>query len=104
MESEDIQVLPHMARVGSPGQGHHAHVEGEPEDNLGDGPAVVSCDAVELGTGQRLAVGGQEREALVDEPVRGAERADVAVPAPGGVASVLDEAGPDARAPAQTVQ
>ena len=61
-------------------------------------------DAGQLGTGQRLAVGGQQREALVDQPVRGAELADVAVPAPGGVAAVLDEAGPDARRLAQAVE
>jgi hypothetical protein len=104
VEIEDIEVVPHVAGVGGPGQGHHAHVEGEPEDDLGDGPVAVSCDAGQLGTGQRLAVGGQQREALVDQPVGGAERADVAVPSPGGVAPVLDEAGPDPRLPAEAVE
>ena len=61
-------------------------------------------DPGQLGTGQRLAVGGQQREALVDQPVGGAELPDVAVPAPGGVAAVLDEAGPDARLLAQALE
>jgi hypothetical protein len=29
-----------VAGVGGAGQGNHAGVEGEPEDNLGHGPAV----------------------------------------------------------------
>ena len=34
-EVEDVEVGPHVAGVGGAGQGHHADVEGEPEDDLG---------------------------------------------------------------------
>src|SRR5262245_34729282 len=80
-EPEGIEIVLHVAGVGGPCKRHHAHLESEPEDDLGDVPAVASGDAGELRMSDRLAVCGQEREALVDEPARGAERADVAVPA-----------------------
>ena len=94
-EIEDFEVGPHVAGVGGAGQGYHAHVEGEPEDDLADGPAMTFGDAGQLGTGQHSAIGGQQREALIDQSVRGAELPNVTVPAPLGVAPVLDEAGPD---------
>ena len=33
-EIEDVEILPHVAGVGRPGQGDHADVEGEPEHDL----------------------------------------------------------------------
>ena len=69
-----------------------------------DGPAVALGDPAQVGMGQRLAIGGQQREALVDQPVGGAELPDVAIPALDGVAPVLDEAGPDARLSAQELE
>ena len=81
--------------VSGAGQGDHAHVEGEPKDDLADGPAVAISDADQLGMGQHFAIGGQEREALIEQSIRGAELPNVAVPALLGVAPVLDKAGPD---------
>src|SRR5436305_13808612 len=72
--------------------------------NLGEVPAVAPGDPGQLGAGERRAVGGQQGEALVDQPVGGAELPDAAVPAPGAVAAVLDEVRPDARAPAQELE
>ena len=37
---EDVKVGTHVAGVGGAGQGQHAHVEGEPEDDLSDGPTA----------------------------------------------------------------
>ncbi len=78
------------------GQGHPADVEGEPEDDLADGATVTCGDPDHLGASHCLAVGCQQGEALVDNAVGGAEGTDAAVPAPGGVTPVLDEARPDA--------
>src|SRR5690349_15637145 len=95
-ELEDPEVGPHVAGVGGNGQEHHANLQGEPENGLADGPAVTLGDPGQFGAGQGFAVGGQQGEALVDQPVGGEELPDATVPAPGGVAAVLDEAGSDA--------
>ena len=47
-EIEDVEVQPHVAGVGGAGQGHHADLEREPEDDLGDGPAVTRGDPGQL--------------------------------------------------------
>ena len=100
-EIEDFEIGPHVVGVGGPGQGHHADVEGEPEDDLADGPAVAFGDPGQFGAGQRLAVGGQQREALVDQPVGGAELAGRDGPSPGRRSSGSGRSGAG-RAPAGT--
>ena len=85
-----------MPGVGGASQGHHPYFEGEPEDNLADTPAVALGDPDQFGVGQNLAVGGQQGEALVGQPIGGAELPDATVPALGGVTPVLDEGGPNA--------
>src|SRR5207249_5217007 len=82
----------------------HPGVEREPKDNLSDGPAVPCRDSGQFGAAQYPPVRGQEGEALVDQSVLGAERPDAPVPAPGGVAPVLDEPGADARPVAQNLE
>src|SRR5260370_3765971 len=93
---ESLEIGPHVVGVGGAGQGRHADLKGEPENNLADGPAVAFGDPDQFGTGQRLAIGGEQREALVDQSVGGAELPDLKIPTPNGVASVLNDAGPDA--------
>lgn len=86
-----------MIGVGSPGQRQYPDIESEPEDNLADGPTVAFGDLGQFGTSHRLAVGGQQREALVNDFVGGAELPDSPIPASDSVAAVLDEARPNAR-------
>ena len=68
VEVEDLEILPHVVGVGRPRQRHHAHLEREPEDDLVDGPAVPLGDPIQLGSGRRDAVGGQQRKALIAIP------------------------------------
>src|ERR1051325_8415519 len=86
-----------MVRVGGSGQRHHADIESEPEHDLADRSAVASGDPGHYGMGQHLAIGREQREALVDQPIDSAELPDAPVPAAHGIATVLNEAGPDAR-------
>jgi hypothetical protein len=90
--------------VGVAGAGHrwHAHVEGEPEGDLADCPTMMLADASQFGTAHRLAVGGRQRQTLVDESVRYVELPNSTVPAPLGVAAILDEAGTDTRLAAES--
>jgi hypothetical protein len=60
VESEDLEVGPHVLGVGRARQRDHADVEGEPEDDLADGAAVALGDPGQLGAGQRRAVGGEQ--------------------------------------------
>ena len=39
-EIKDLQVGPHVVDVSGAGQGDHAHVEGEPKDDLADSPSI----------------------------------------------------------------
>jgi hypothetical protein len=94
-EVEDFEVGLHVADVGGAGQGYHAHVEGEPEDDLANGSSMTFRDSGQLSMSQHSAIGSQQREALIENSVRSAELTNVTVPAPLGVAPVLDEAWPD---------
>ena len=40
-EIEDIEIFAHVPGVGGPGKGHHADIDGEPENDLADGPTVA---------------------------------------------------------------
>src|SRR4051794_12668385 len=103
-EIEDFEIGPHVAGIAGASQGHHVDLKGKPEDDLADRPAVMLGDPGQLGTVQYLAVGGEERKALVDQPVGGAELPDAAIPTLGGVAAVLDEARWDACLPAEELK
>jgi len=81
MEIEDLEIFAHVAGVGGPGERHHAGVEDEAKDDLADGPAVALSDAGQCGTAHDHAVGGEKREALVNQAVGGAECPDAAIPA-----------------------
>src|SRR5438067_612698 len=91
---EHVEIGPHVVGIRGPGQGDHADLEGKPEDNLTDGPAVPPGQPRHFGTSHRVAVGCQQRKALVDDPVSGAELPHVTVPAPHRVTAILDEARP----------
>ena len=80
-----------MADVGGAGQGHHAHVEGEPKDDLADRAAVTLGDAAQFGIRPSLAVGGQERKAPGPPISRRRRLPNVPVPPAISVAPVLDE-------------
>ncbi len=77
---EDIQVRLHVLGVGGSRQWNHADLDREPEDDLRDGVPVTGCDLGHLRSGQCLAIGGQQREALVDHVVGLAKLLDLAIP------------------------
>jgi hypothetical protein len=96
-EIEDVEIFAHMRGVGGPGKGQYADIEGEPENDLADGPTVAFGHSNHFVVCRHVAVGRQQRETLIDRPVSGTELADAAIPTPGGVTSVLNEAGPNPR-------
>jgi hypothetical protein len=49
-EIEDLEIGPHVVGVGRAGQGQHADVDGESENDLADGPAVAFGDPGQFGT------------------------------------------------------
>ena len=85
MEIEDLQVGPHVGGVAGPSQRHHADVDREPEHNLADRSTVAFGDPRQFGTGQHLAIGSEQREALVNQSVGGAEIPDATIPAADGM-------------------
>src|SRR5436305_393905 len=67
-ESEDLQVFPHVRRIGGAGEGNHAHVEGESENHLVDRSAIALSDPAYLRMGEHVAIGSEQGEALVHQP------------------------------------
>src|SRR5206468_5740332 len=67
------------------------HREREPEDDLGRCRVQARGDLGDPAALQHLEVGGEQREALVDDLALAAERADVAVPAQAREAAILYE-------------
>src|SRR4029078_9602639 len=89
LEIEDREIGPHVVGVRGSGQDDHADLQGEAEDHLRDGPAVSLGDPGHFGTGHHSAIGGQEREALIDQAIGVAKLPDIAIPAADRVAPVL---------------
>ena len=103
-EMEDIEIFANVLGVGGPGKGHHADIDGEPENDLAGGPTVAFGHSNQLAVGRHLAIGREQRETLIDHSVGGAELADTAAPTLGGVTSVLNEAGPNPRLLVKTLE
>ena len=103
-EIEDIEIFAHVLGVGGPGKGHHADIDGEPKNDLADGATVAFGHSNQFAVGRHLTICREQRETLIDHSVGGTELADTAVPTPGGVTSVLNEAGPNPRLLAKTLE
>src|SRR5262249_48059252 len=82
----------------------HPDLLRETEDELRDGLPMTSRQAHHLGSGEDVDVGGEKREALVDDVALGAECPHVAVPLVHGKATVLHEARLDLGALREQVQ
>ena len=80
-----------MLGVGGAGQRQHPDRLREAEHDLGRRGLAPRGKAGDQRVAQHLRVGGEEREALVDDRSIPAERSNVAVPAEAGEAAVLDE-------------
>jgi len=44
-ELEDVEISTHVVGIRGAGEWHHAHLQGEAEDDLADGPAVSAVGA-----------------------------------------------------------
>ena len=95
VEIKDIEIRSHVIGVGGPRQRQNADIKTEPEDNLADGSIVTFGDLDQFGASQHFAIGSQQRKALVDNFMSGAELTDAAIPTSNCVATVLDEARSD---------
>src|SRR5437867_2036020 len=93
-----------MRLAGRTRQGEHPDVECEPKDNLTGRAAVPAREPAHFRMRQHGAIRSQQRKALVDDAVCGAELTDFAVPAADRVAAVLHEPRPDAGSVAQLLQ
>jgi hypothetical protein len=100
-EIKHIQVVLHVLGVAGPSQEYRIDVDGEAEYDLTDGPTVAFRGPRQLGVRRHVAVGCQQREPLIDQLVRRAELSNATIPASGGITSVLNETGSDARFLAQ---
>ncbi len=101
MKIKDIQVLSQMVGVGSTRQRNHADLDREPENQLWDGSTVACRDPRNFPRRQYFAVGGQQREPLVDDSVGFTEFPNLTIPTQLGEASVLHKARLNPRAIAQ---
>lgn len=92
LEIQDIEIRSHVIGVGGPSQRQNADIKTEPEDNLADGSIVTFSDLSQFGSSQHFAIGSQQRKALIDNFMSGAELADATIPTSDCIATVLDEA------------
>ena len=85
------KVLAHVLRVRRPGKRQHPDRAGEGEHHLRRGRVQPRGRLGDDRMGHRLAVGGQQREALIADAALAAEGAHLAVPAQHRIAAVLHE-------------